>query len=130
MSQPLTLQQIIKSFVIGSSVPIVLLFYFSVLNIPDLRDNINLKTYPIIVAIYFGTLNVVSLFIGNAFNLTLFHRLLVIDIISIILVSSFITLFKDYPWENPLRWLLQYLLIAIGHSIAFLGIINFLERVI
>jgi len=91
--------------------------------IPDLRTNIDPYTYPIVAAFYFGFMNVLALLLGEYFGWSLFQRLVVITIISIVVVSTFITIKRHYPWTDQSRWIRQYGLIAAGHSIAFLVVI-------
>lgn len=115
--------QLIVAFAIGSSILVILPFLLGVYLIPDIRSQINLTTYPLIAATYFGVMNVLSLLLGEIFDLSLFQRLLVITVFSVLIVSFWVTYRQTYTWTKPSRWLLQYLLIAVGHSIAFLGII-------
>ena len=119
--------EVFKSFVIGSSAPVFIPFMAAVKAIPERKfDDCD---YPALASMYFGGMNTMSWMIGKSFELTLFQRLFVINIISIILVASWITYYESYDFKSPERWFLQYLLIALGHTIAYLGIIYTLETV-
>lgn len=115
--------QVLVSFVIGSCILVILPFLLGIYLIPDLKSQINMCTYPIIAMVYFGLMNVLALILGELFDLSLFQRLLLITVISVLCVSFWITYRQIYTWTDPQRWLLQYCLIALGHSLAFLGII-------
>ncbi len=119
-------KDIIKSFVIGSSAVIFVPFYIAVTNTPESR--IDLKIYAVTASIYFGTMNVLATIIGKVFDLTLFQRLVVIDIISILIVWTLITIDMPYEFKTRGRELLQYVFVAIGHTLAYLVLIYNLER--
>lgn len=125
----LTYKQVVQAFIIGSSIVVILPFLVGIRVIPGL-ERIDRETYPIIATFYFGIMNVLALILGSTFGLTLFQRLLLITVISTIFVSILITVRRTYPWTDPKRWLQQYLLIAIGHSLAFLVIIYYLEQLL
>ncbi len=54
---------LVKSFVIGLSLPVVLPFYYVVKNIS--KTTIDKERYPIVAAFYFGSMNVASKIMGN-----------------------------------------------------------------
>nr|QBK87544.1 MAG: hypothetical protein LCMAC201_04550 [Marseillevirus LCMAC201] len=116
----------IKSFVIGSSVLIVLPFYIAVMIIPE--RTFSLETYPIKVALYFGFMNILALLLGKLFNISLFKRLLLISFISVAIILGAITCNRAYIFESRKRWWLQYLLVVAGHFFTYLVIIYYLEK--
>lgn len=117
---------LLKSFVIGSSLPVILPFDYVVYNIQDLQ--INKETYPIKVATYFGSMNALSKIIGDYFNWNLKKRLYVIYVISILCIIFLITFIQPYNFTCPIRWVQQYILIIIGHAYAYLFAIYNLEK--
>lgn len=118
---------LLKSFVIGSSAFVFLPFYFAVKSIPE--SKINLLNYTIRASLYFGIMNMIATIIGKQFGLTLWDRLFIINIISIIIIWVTITLLKPYDFKTTSRWILQYILVAIFHSFTYLFTIYNLEKI-
>ncbi len=115
-----------KSFVIGSSLPVVYPFYYVVKNIPE--TTIDKEAYPIAAAFYFGSMNVASKIIGNYMGWNLEERLTVICIISIIIIIMYITTTEIYQFKSTSRWIKQYAMVITGHIYAYLFAIYYMER--
>lgn len=107
----------LKAFTIGSSAFTFVPFYVAVTQIPEKKFDIH--DYPVKASLYFGTMNMISLAIGELFGLTLWQRLFIINIISIIFIISWITYYQSYDFKSRERWLLQYVLIALGHTMTY-----------
>ena len=97
------MNNLLKSFVIGSSAAIFVPFYIYVSIIPE--SKINLKTYAIKAALYFGIMNMLATFLGKKYNLSLFQRLLLITIISIAVIWIALTIYKPYNFKTKNRWI-------------------------
>lgn len=119
---------LLKSFVIGSSALIFAPFAMFVLLVN--KKGINHKIYPIEAAIYFGTMNMLATFLRIKFGFSLWNSLVLVDALSIIMVSTLITARDIYHFKTLDRWLLQFLFIAVGHSLAYLLIIYNLEKIL
>lgn len=117
----------LKSFVIGSSFSVFIIFYLMVFNLSNNIKQYSNEKYAIIAPFYFGIMNVISLYIGKKFDLTLRERLLIISVTSIILVISYVKIFNVYNLTNS-EWNTYYLTIIITHLFAFNIIIYLLEK--
>lgn len=117
--------QYLKSFVIGSSFPVFIQFFISVSLMNKVR-NYSYESYTLIAPLYLGLMNMLSLYIGNKYNLLLGRRLFYTSIISPIIVILFVTLNKSYNFTNAERNK-YYCIIFIKYFIAFNIIIYFLE---
>ncbi len=115
----------IKSFILGSSLPVILPFHYAVQQIPE--TTFDKETYPIKASLYFGSVNVLSKLIGNYIGWDLKKRLFITCIFSIILIATNITIWNIYQFTSSWRWAQQYLLISIGHIYAYMFVIYQLE---
>jgi len=117
--------QYIESFVIGSSFPVFVLFFYGVLNLKN--RNFSYEDYTFKAPLYFGILNVLSLYIGNKFGLSLQQRLFITSLISSFYIISTIKKSKAWNFKTEKRWYLQYILVFLSHLFTFNVIIYFLE---
>lgn len=104
----------LKSFVIGSSFPVFILFFLAVRNISNDTKNYSYDDYTIVAPIYLGTMNVISLYLSNYLNLSLRERYLLIGIISPIIVIVFGRLINSYNYTNE-EWLKYSIRLIIKH---------------
>jgi hypothetical protein len=118
----------LKSFIIGSSLPTVLMFYFLFFSIPDSIKNYSNEQYALVAPLYFGFMNMLSLFVGNLIGLKLRSRLLMISIISIIYILASVKLNNVYKFENTFQWISYGTIIVIFHLMAYNVIIYSLEE--
>lgn len=90
----------LRAFTIGSSGLII----FSTLNyIKNFKED-EIDNYVFIIPIYYGIMAMLSLLIGNLFNLSLNMRLFIISIISSIIItlySNYINRYDKYIQEKP-----------------------------
>ena len=98
------MNEYIRSFVIGSSLPVFIPFFLKVANINDKYKNYSYESYSIIAPLYFGILNIISLLISKNFNLTTKQRCFFTSIISPLLVILFVKLVGSYNY-NQTDWL-------------------------
>ena len=117
---------LVKSFVIGSSAFTFVPFYLVAKGISERKYPI--QDYAVKASLYFGTMNALSLVVGRLMGWTLWERLFLINIVSILFITSWITYHQSYAFESRDRWLFQYFLIILGHSIIFLVVIYGLEK--
>lgn len=115
----------IKSFIIGSSLPVILPFNYVVQQISE--TTIDKETYPIKASLYFGSANVLSKYIGNHMGWNLKKRLFITCIISILIIIITITFTNVFQFTSSWRWIQQYLLMIIGHIYAYMFVIYQLE---
>lgn len=119
---------LVKSFVIGSSAPIFVPFSAGVEIMDD--KNFSSKGYPIVASLYFGFMNTLATIIGKVWNISIFQRLFIINMFSIIFIISWITINKSYDFDSRSRWHGQYVLVAVAHTVAYLGLMQLMEKTI
>lgn len=117
----------LKSFIIGSSLIIVLPFYLSVQNIK--LKNYSYQNYILIAPFYFAVMNVLSLFLSINYNWSLKQRLLYISLMSPLIVITFAGLTNSYNFTAK-QWSLYALRIILMHFLTYNVIIYLLEKYI
>ena len=95
----------LKEFVIGSSIAVVLPFYYVVYNSQSKRTY-SYYSYTLLAPLWFGLWNIISLIIAEHFGLSNKIRYLLISIIS--LLSIFIVA-KFYYTKTEKEWNIYYL---------------------
>jgi len=91
----------LKQFIIGSSFPVIILFYIIVNTIKT--KNYAYNDYTLIAPLWFGLWNVISLFIANKFGLSIKQRFLVISIISYLIIISYSYATQKYKFSKK-QW--------------------------
>ena len=119
------MNQYLKSFLIGSSPFLFIPFYAAVTLIPE--SNINLQIYPLEASLYFGCMNMLSVYLGEKYNLNLDQRLKLITVISVLTIWMVLLIFKPYNFKSQNRWICQGMLVAMGHTVAYMVVIRTLE---
>tara|TARA_Y100001970_G_scaffold281073_1_gene391108 strand:+ start:874 stop:1329 length:456 start_codon:yes stop_codon:yes gene_type:complete len=145
----------LREFIIGSSFPVVVLFYRSVYSniqkkritdpgyfetlpdkdIPFLWDKIwpsnyeyySYFRYTITAPIYFGLWNILSLIIANHFGLSLRMRFIVIGILSSLFMMIFQTIYNIYNFKTKDEFEKYYLHIFIKYMFVWNIVIYALE---
>lgn len=119
--------QYLKSFVIGSSAPVVFPFFWGVSKfLPEKK--FSYVNYSFKAPAYFGLTNMLSLYLAKKFNLSAGKRFLLMSQVSPLFVSSWITAKKAYDFPTKKRWLQQYALLWLVHGITWLATIQYLEN--
>lgn len=113
----------IKAFVIGSSWPIFVLYFYAVANYDDIR-NYSFKDYVLIAPLFLGLLNVFGLFLSHKYNLSRNQRFLLTGLIGATCVALFITFTHAYNFETKKRWIEQYISLYILYIFVFVIIVN------
>ena len=116
-----------KSFVIGSSW-FVFIWFFLVVSRYNHLANYDYKVYTFIAPLFLGLLNVFGFFISQKFKLTNNQRFIITGLIGATIVSIFITLFRLYNFDNPMRWFQQYLGLYLTYLIIFAVVVNLLNH--
>lgn len=103
----------IKHFIIGSSFPIILPFFYIVGHkLSEEEDkNYELRKYILIAPLYLGLMNVIR----NRYKLSLPQ----ISVISTVIVSIFAKYTKSYNFTTFQEWFFYILSIFIQHTIAY-----------
>ena len=120
------MNEYLKSFVIGSSLPVFFLFFLKVASLDNNIKNYSYKTYTFIAPLYFGIMNMISRYLQNKYNLTLRERFLLIGIISPIIVMIFAKLMNSYNITEK-EWIRYYIRLFLKHFLTYNLIIYFLE---
>lgn len=121
----------IRSFVIGSSLPVFSIFFKAVQNYEKQGIiNYSYYNYSLIAPLYLGIMNIIAYIIRTNFGLSLKQSLLLISIISSMIVMVFITINNAYNFQTRERWILQYQYILFAQLFVFNVIIYLLELTI
>lgn len=114
----------LKSFIVGSSFPVFIFFFLSVMNLP--HKNYSYEFYTIIAPLYLGTMNMLSLYLARYYKLNLRERYLLIGILSPLIVISAVFLTGAYPFNSVSK--LHYMLrIIMIHFIIFNFVVYYIE---
>ena len=116
----------IRSFVIGSSLPVFMHFFLSVQKIDNKLKNYTYEDYSIIAPLYLGFMNMISLYIGRQFGLTLRERLFYISLISVVFVNIIARYAKSYNYSKK-EWMKYTLWIFLKHLFTYNILIYLLE---
>jgi hypothetical protein len=116
----------LRSFIIGSSFPVLLSFYVRVQQISDKIKNYTFDSYSILAPMYLGIMNAISLYLSNKYNLDLRTRLLYISIVSAITIITFAKLTNSYNYTTK-EWLYYAIKIFFNHIVTYNIIIYTLE---
>lgn len=103
----------IKQFLIGSSYPITLFFFISVMNISDTIKNYSYQKYTIIAPLYIGLMNVIAY--NTSYEL--------ISIISPLIVFIFAYYTKSYNFTKS-EWLFYFFRLLFNHFVLFYFILR------
>ena len=106
---------ILKSFIIGSSWPISLIYLIE-----------NSVTSNLFIPPFFGLMNCISLFIGATFKISLQARLFVISVISPIIIITYSKIFKIYNYTE-IEWAKYYTKTFFIHMIIWNFLVHILE---
>ncbi len=114
----------LKSFIIGSSFPVVMLFFILVARLKN--KNYSYETYTIVAPLYLGLMNMLSLAIARKYTLSLRMRYIVIGIISPLVVITIARSLRVYNY-NSREWSRYAMRVIIEHFLVFNVIVYGLE---
>jgi len=121
------MNEYVKDFIIGSSWPVFILYFYGVSKFPDNIKNYSYTKYTFIAPLILGLFNVMGHIMANAFGLSRTQRFVLTGIVSAICVASFITLFKMYNFSTQDEWITQYITLLIIYIFVFAIIVNNLD---
>lgn len=116
----------LKSFVIGSSFPVLFPFFYSVSKMPQDSKNYSYVTYTFIAPLYLGLINMLAEWIGQRWNVSLRNRYLIIGPLSGLFVALLATLMNTYNYDRK-EWASYYLRIIFIHFLIFNIVIYYIE---
>ena len=97
----------LKYFVIGSSLPVILLFFLRVRNIPIFIRNFSYENYSLIAPLYFGIINII---LNNWENE---YKYIILSILSPIIVFLYSYNTKSYNFDTNEEWFMYFFRILI-----------------
>lgn len=116
-----------KSFLIGSSWPVFIYFFYVVSQYPSTTKTFSYEYYTFIAPIFLGLLNMFGLFLSKQYDFTRTQRFLITAIIGATLVSITITLFKVYNFPTVGRWIHKYITLYLTYIFIFGFVVNLLD---
>ena len=119
--------QYIRSFIIGSSIPVVLPYFLSVQRLK--YKNYSYENYTLVAPMYFGTMNMISLYLQKRYNLTNQQRYSFIGILSPCLVVSVAMLSNSYNFTTT-EWIQYAIRIFLFHFMTWVVVINALGQLV
>jgi hypothetical protein len=113
----------LRSFVIGSSFPVFIIYFIAVQSITTPKKY-TFETYSIIAPLFLGTCNMLSLYISELYNIELRQRLLITSILLPLLVCLYAYFGKIYKFTN---WTNYFIIVLIIYIFVFNIIVYYLE---
>jgi len=120
--------QYIKSFIIGSSYPVFILYFYNVLI--NKNKNYSYENYTLIAPVFLGLLNAFGYYIKQKFELSQMQRFVITAILGASIVSFYATLTKSYNLTTQNEWFTYYIQILLLYLFVFGIIVNLLDNVI
>lgn len=119
------MKELLKSFIIGSSVPAFIILFIVVIYLFKIKEaTFDYYRYSILAPIGMGVLSLLAKYISINYKISLQMCYFIISIISALFVSINISRGKKaYNFKSQNRWYLQYLLIFMGHLFIYNRII-------
>ena len=110
-------KQLLKSFIIGSSIPAFIILFIVVIYLFKIKEaTFDYYRYSILAPIGMGLLSLIAKFISIKYNISLQLCYFIVSLFSALFVSINISRGeRAYNFKTKNRWYLQYLLIFIGH---------------
>tara|TARA_Y100000996_G_scaffold415092_1_gene408159 strand:- start:1746 stop:2144 length:399 start_codon:yes stop_codon:yes gene_type:complete len=123
-----TYQELIKSFIIGSSIPSFIIFFIGVNYFIKYEKSaiFNYNNYSILAPLGLGIASLLAKFISINYNLKLETSYLLISILSALFIIIRVTVYWDEVYQfniNSKRGMVQYLLIFVSHLFIYNKII-------
>ena len=115
----------LKEFIIGSSIIVVLPFYYSTYH--SSQKTYSYYSYTLLAPLWFGLFNVISLIIAEQFNLSKRLRFFTISIISLLSIYFIAHFYYD---KTRKQWLFYYFQQFIAYMITWNIIIFYLDKYI
>lgn len=123
----INMSEYLKSFIIGPSYPVFILFFKQILLLNDEIRNCTYEKYTIVAPLFLGAVNVLSFYIGNKLGMSLEKRLLYTSILAAILVMIYASIKKSYNMTNQ-QWRRYYAQVMMTYLVTFNVIIYAIEK--
>lgn len=117
----------IKAFIIGSSWPAFVSYFYAVSHYDKTIRNYSFKEYVIVAPLFLGLLNMFGLFISKEYNLSRDCRFLLTGLIGATIISILITVTQAYNFKTKKRWIEQYISLFLVYTVTFFVIINSID---
>lgn len=118
-------EEYLKAFIIGSSLPVFILFFIAVAKMERKKEaKYSYEYYTLIAPLYLGLLNMLGLSISKQYNLSRLYRFLITAIIGASIVAIFITVMDVYNFKSKNRWYEQYFWLFVTYIFVFVVIVN------
>ena len=123
-------KQLLKSFIIGSSIPAFIILFIVVIYLFKIKEaTFDYYRYSVLAPIGMGLLSLIAKFISIKYNISLQLCYFIVSLFSALFVSINISRGeKAYNFKTKNRWYLQYLLIMMGHLFMYNRIIYPLDQ--
>ena len=115
----------LRDFIIGSSILIILPFYYGVYH--NTKKTYSYYNYTLLAPLWFGIFNIISLIIADRFNLSKRLRFFTISIISLLSIYVIAHFYYD---KTQKQWLFYYFQQFITYMIIWNIIIFYLDKYI
>ena len=117
----------LKAFVVGSSFPAVMLYFYGTQAIPE--SKINPRTYMFEAPIVLGTLNIFGLYLSRQLNLSLTERYLLTSLIGFsgIMILLYYRGSEIYAYTTKEDWTKHILLVLTAYLLTYNIIIRLIE---
>ena len=116
----------LKQFIIGSSYPVFVSFFYSVQNFQP-KKTYKYYDYTLVAPIWFGVWNIISLIIAEKFNLSNRYRFILVSLLSCLSIMIIATKLKSYKF-NKKEWKNYYLYIFVKYIIVWNLVIYNIEN--
>lgn len=116
----------IKSFVIGSSLPVFLYYFIRVYYLE--HKTYSYFSYTLINPIYFGCMNVLAKYLIHKTRQSPEKIYLLTSVVSPIIVFIVANIFESYDWNNKNKYE-YFLTLLVTHIITYNLVIQNLERI-
>jgi len=120
---------LVKSFVIGSSFPVFIYYFLRVYNIPKIERNYSYFHYTIVNPLYFGLINALLTYLHTRYDINREHLYLWTGLVSATFVFLLAVVSQSYDFTQR-SYLTYYLTLLITHTITYSYIILPLEKII
>lgn len=120
----------LREFIIGSSWPVFILYFYGVSRFSDEIKNYSYTHYTFIAPLALGLFNVAGYIISKKLELTRTQRFILTGLVGAVGVSIFITIFKMYNFSTRDEWIVQYIRLLIIYVFVFGIIVNGLDYLI
>lgn len=116
----------LRSFVIGSSFPVFVLWFISVSQVTN--KTYSYELYSILNPLYFGLMNMLAYHLGKIYDWSLRKRLFIISIVSAAFVSTLTITNNPYGYKTIKQYVTYVEHILLWHFITYNVIIYWLEK--